>query len=811
MKYILSMVLFLGTLLSGFAQTGDGYQVPPKPIADLVNAPQTPSVSLNSNGTRMILLENPGYVSIRELARPELRLAGLRIDPASNGSSRGYNYSGLRAKDLSSGEEITISGLPADLMIQNVRWSPDGAKVAFTMHEEDVIRLWVADLENGQARQVSDLAVNDAIGAPFDWLNDNETLLVKAIPAGRGEAPVRTAAPDGPVIQETSGASAPVRTYQDLLSDQHDEALFRYYATSRLYKVNATDGSAIPFGEPGIITSVSVSPDGNYIMTEYIREPFSYIVPYYRFPFDVNILDNNGNLVSTVASIPLSEEIPKGFDATREGPRSFTWRADAPATLYWIEALDGGDPEREVEFRDQLFYLEAPFTGEKQPDVATNLRARYIQWGDDDLALVHARRWTDRQVEVHRFAPGNPESRVQVFSYSSEDSYNDPGNFEMTQNEYGKYVLLQHRNQLYLTGQGSSPEGDRPFLRAYNLRSGETEEVWRSEAPYYEYVVQVLDPAGLQVLTRRESKNMPPNYFMHWLKKEDETQLTNFDNPYAALDGIEKEVIRYTREDGVELTGNLYLPKDYNPESDGTLPVLMWAYPDEFKSAAAASQVKGSPYRFIRLYWGSPLYWLTRGYAILDDPGMPVVGEGDAEPNDSFRKQLVMNAQAAIDKLVEMGVADRERIAIGGHSYGAFMTANLLAHSDLFAAGIARSGAYNRTLTPFGFQAEERTYWEAPEIYYNMSPFMHADKINEPILMIHGMADNNSGTFPIQSERMFGAIKGLGGQARLVMLPYESHGYRARESILHTLWEMDQLLESYVKNRKPEDTSIKTE
>ncbi len=805
--YVLFLALYIAS--PGLSQTGDGYKVPPEPIADLVNAPQTPSVSVNTQGDWMVLLENPGYVSVSELAAPELRLAGLRINPANNGSSRGYSYSGLRAKNLQSGEEIAISGLPEPLMMQNVQWSADGKFVAFTQHGETGITLWVADLENGTAKQLSDLMINDAIGAPFDWLNDG-TLLVKAIPPGRGEAPVRNTTPSGPVIQETSGSSAPVRTYQDLLSDQHDEALFSYYAASQLYKVNAQSGEYTTYGKPGIITSVSVSPDGNYTMVEYIREPFSYIVPYYRFPFDVNILDTSGNLVSTVARIPLSEDIPKGFDATREGPRSFSWRSDAPATLYWIEALDGGDPAQEAAFRDQLFYLNAPFTGEKQPDIKTPLRMRYVQWGGEDLALAHSRRWSDRLVEVHRFKPGNPESRQPVFSYSSEDSYNDPGNFEMTRNDYGKYVLLRDRNQLFLSGQGASPEGDRPFLRTWDMKTGKTEELWRSEAPYYEYVVQVTDPKSMKVLTRKESKEMPPNYFMRSVRKNESSQLTDFANPYAALEGIEKEVIRYERADGVALTGNLYLPKGYNPETDGPLPVLMWAYPDEFKSAEAASQVKGSPYRFIRLYWGSPLYWLTRGYAILDDPGMPVVGEGDKEPNDSFRKQLVMNAQAAIDKLADMGVGDPDRVAIGGHSYGAFMTANLLAHSDLFAAGIARSGAYNRTLTPFGFQSEERTYWEAPEVYYTMSPFMHADKINEPILMIHGMADNNSGTFPIQSERMFAAIKGLGGQARLVMLPYESHGYRARESILHTLWEMDQLLETYVKNRKPQDMKVES-
>lgn len=809
-KYFILSILCCWTGFSN-GQDNNGYQVPPKPIADLINAPQTPSVSVNASGEWMILLESPGYPSIEDLAQPELRLAGLRINPANNGSSRSGNISGIRATNLKTGEEITLEGMHENARIQNVQWSPDGTKIAFTQHDQSDITLWVIDLATATARQISDLAVNDAIGNPFVWIRNGSKILFKVIPSNRGEAPVRAAAPSGPVIQESTGTKAPVRTYQDLLNDSHDESLFAYYATSQLQTVDITSGESSAYGNPGIISSISVSPDDRFTMVEYIRKPFSYIVPYYRFPFDVVILDQSGSIVNTVANVPLSENVPKGFDATREGPRSFTWRMDAPATLYWIEALDGGDPMNEVPFRDQLFYLEAPFSGAKMPDLKSPMRVRYIQWGDENLALLHSWRWSDRLREVTRFVPGKTDSGEVWFSFSSEDSYNDPGSFEMTQNDFGKYVLLKEKNNLFLTGDGASDEGDRPYLRSFDIRTRDIKESWRSEAPFYEYVVSVIDVKDMTLLTRKESKEVPPNYYLRTLKGDEEKQITSFEHPYKELEGIEKEVVKYERADGVQLTGNLYLPKGYTPEKDGRIPVLMWAYPDEFKSADAASQVKGSPYRFIRLYSGSPLYFLTRGYAIFDDPGMPVVGEGDSEPNDSFRKQLVMNAEAAINKLVDMGIADRDRIAIGGHSYGAFMTANLLAHSDLFAAGIARSGAYNRTLTPFGFQSEERTYWEAPEVYNTMSPFMHAEKINEPMLMIHGAADNNSGTFPIQSERMFAAIKGLGGQARLVMLPYESHGYRARESILHMLWEMDQLLEMHVRNRKIPESKIEAE
>jgi dipeptidyl aminopeptidase/acylaminoacyl peptidase len=358
---------------------------------------------------------------------------------------------------------------------------------------------------------------------------------------------------------------------------------------------------------------------------------------------------------------------------------------------------------------------------------------------------------------------------------------------------------------VFLSGEGASPEGDRPFLDEMNVKTHETTRLFHSQAPYYEKPVILLDPAKRLLVTQREARNVQPNYWIRNLGDGSEFQITTFPHPNPQFADVQKEMIRYTREDGVELTATLYLPAGYDAAEDGPLPMLIWAYPQEFKSADAAGQVTDSPHRFLRVTYWSPMLWLARGYGVLDDPAMPIVGEGDEEPNDTFVEQLVSSAKAAIDEVVRRGVADPERLVIGGHSYGAFMTANLLAHSDLFSAGIARSGAYNRTLTPFGFQAEERTVWQAPEVYFAMSPFMHADKINEPILLIHGEADNNSGTYPLQSERFYGALKGLGATVRLCMLPHESHGYRARESIMHMLWEMSEWMDRYVKGAEDEE------
>ncbi len=784
--------------------------MPPKGIANLIDAPLTPSSSLSPSGKWMILIDRPNLPGIDEVAQEELRLAGIRINPLTNGSSRAFYYNGMKLKSLETMKEVSVSGLPPNPKIENLNWSPDGMKMGFTITLSNGIELWVLDLETGKAKQYSKAVINDAMsGVPFKWLSDNKRIIYKAILSDRGDSPSKTKLPTGPVIQENLGKSAPVRTYQDLLRNQTDEALFQYYTSAQLMLLDLESGDSKPFSDPGIIKGFSTSPDGNYLLVMSIQKPFSYIVPNSRFPYNVDVYDLNGKLVKNIAKIPSAENIPKGFGAVRTGPRSFNWRADKPATLYWVEAQDGGDPKKEAAIRDQLYMQDAPFIGEATKSISFKLRYGGVEWAADDLAIAYEWWWQNRQIITSTWEPGNSKAEKNIlFDRSWEDSYNDPGDFESKKNEYGRTVLLTNsdRSMLWLTGQGASPEGNRPFVDQFDLKTKKSDRLWRSEAPYYERVAEILDPENKIILTRKESSDEPANYFIRDLGKGTSTQITKFGNPYEALKEVKKEMIKYTRADGVELTGTLYLPPGYDKERDGRLPVFMWAYPREFKSADAASQVKDSPYEFIRLGWWSPLPWVTEGYAVLDDFGMPIVGEGDEEPNETFVEQLRSGAQAAVDKLVDIGIADKDRLVVGGHSYGAFMTANLLAHTDLFAAGIARSGAYNRTLTPFGFQSEERTFWEAPETYFKMSPFMHADKIKEPLLLIHGEADNNSGTYPMQSERFYAALKGHGATARLVMLPHESHGYRARESVMHMLWEMTSWMNTYVKDKKAVDT-----
>ncbi len=775
------------------------YRMPPEEVAALLDAPRTPDLIVDPVGGWILMLAKPGLPPISELARPELRLAGLRIDPAANGLSRSGYYTGLTLKRISDGTERPLKGLPEDCRIGSPQWAPDGSRVAFTVRDESVIRLWCASVDSGVARQVSDIGLNGIFGAPFAWIPSGPdgipSLIVRAVPAQRAEVPEAPQVPGGPEIRENTGRPAPSRTWQDLLKEAHDETLFEFYATSRLVAITP-DGGQRDVGAHGIIRRAEPAPGGAFLLVETLHRPFSYLAPHFRFPVRVEVRDMRGQVVRELVDAPLAEDVPIAFDAVREGPRSFRWRSDATATVCWVEAQDGGDPAVETDARDHVYALSEPF--DREPALLQSLEFRFagLTWGDGAMALVTERWWKNRRTRTWRFAPdGASNDRKLLFDRSWEDRYGDPGTPLLAPNPAGRRVLLagDGGRHLFLAGGGASPEGDFPFLDRLDVSTNSTERMWQCEPPYYEQPVRLIDRDDGLLLTLRETAQSPPNVFLRSLETGDVRKLTEFPHPAPQLREVRKEIIRYRRADGTGLNGTLYLPPGYSPGQD-PLPLLMWAYPREYKSADAAAQVKGSRHRFTHVSWTSPLPWLTQGYAVLDGPSMPIVGEDGAEANDSYVTQLVSSAEAAVEEVVRRGVADRERIAIGGHSYGGFMAANLLAHSDLFRAGIARSGAYNRTLTPFGFQSEERTLWQAPDVYFAMSAFMHADRITAPLLLIHGQADNNSGTFPMQSERLYNALRGHGATTRLVMLPHESHGYSARESVMHVFREMTDWL-----------------
>jgi dipeptidyl aminopeptidase/acylaminoacyl peptidase len=779
------------------AQPAPAYRTPSAPLAAIVDAPLPPAAVLTPDRSHLLLLDRPEAPSIAELARPELRLAGLRLDPAANAPSRDVTYTGLSLQPLPGGSARRISGLPAGARIAEYDWAADSRHLAFALVTDAGVELWLAELASASARRLTGPVLNNAFGDAVAWL-DPQTLVIRRIPEGRQPPPPRAAVPAGPVVQENRGQRAAARTFDGLLADAHDEALFEHYATSQLALVSLA-GDLRPLGAPGIVTRVLPSPDGTRLLTETLVRPFSYVVPYSRFPTVIAVLDRTGRTVHTVAKLPLFEAATAG--SIRAGPRQVAWRADAPATLSWAQLLARPEGTGADAKRDAWYTHAAPFTGQPELRHKFAFTLQNVVWGDDELALLTESSTRTRQTRTWRVAPGRPDAAPELVSErSSQDRYQDPGTPVLRRNAFGRLVIQRSPDgrSIYRYGPGATPEGERPFVDEYNLATKQTRRLWQSAPPWCEEFVAFLDPGLTKMLTRRESAASPPNYAVRDLAGGEPAAVTNFPNPYPQFAGMRSEVIRYRRADGVPLSGKLYLPPGYTPDR-GPLPTLVWAYPREFLSEETAGQVNATPERFARIRPSTALPFVLAGYAVLDDPAMPIVGRNGKPPNDTYVDQLVASAQAAVDELVRRGVADRDRIAVAGHSYGAFMTANLLAHSKLFRAGIARSGAYNRTLTPFGFQSEERTYWQAQGVYQAMSPFNHADKIKTPILLIHGEADNNSGTFPMQSERFYAALKGHGATVRYVVLPHESHSYRARESLLHTLWEMETWLDTHLK------------
>lgn len=795
-----------------------GYQLPAPALQALVDAPRQPQVRLSPDRNFATMLKTPALPGIDVVAQPELKLAGTRINPHTYDNSRFSFGSDLWLLDIANQQDLRITGLPADLALADQSWSPDQRHIAFTHVDNRAgrIELWLVEVASRKARRLLAQPLNGVAGSGFDWMPDSRGLLVSLRPQGQGAAPTADGVPAGPSIQQTESGAAvrSIRTYQDLLKNERDAAIFEHYLTSQLGRVDLS-GKLTLIGKPGLIIGANPAPDGKHLLVQTVERPFSYLVPFSRFPRRIEVLGLDGKRLHTVAQLPLVEGLPTGNDAVATGVRRISWRSDAPATLVWAEAQDGGDPAREIEVRDVVYAHAAPFTGKPVELARLQLRYAGATWGRGDLALIDEFWWKTRQTRQWRIAPDQPAQAAElIVDRSYEDRYADPGTPVTRPDAAGnqRLVVSADGGSIFLMGAGASADGDRPFLDRFDLADKQATRLFHSQAPWYEAPVAMLDDEGARLLISRESPKQPANIYLRDLNNADAAPvaLTDFQHPTPQLRDVQKEQIRYQRKDGVELTANLYLPPGYDAKRDGPLPTLLWAYPREFKSAEAASQVIGSPYRFNAIsYWG-PLPYLTRGYAVLDGPGMPIVGEGDREPNDTYMEQLVAGAEAAVDEVVRRGVADRNRIAIGGHSYGAFMTANLLAHTRLFKAGIARSGAYNRSLTPFGFQAEERNYWQAQDTYLAMSPFNYAHQIKDALLIIHGEDDNNSGTFPVQSERLFAAMKGLGGNARLVMLPNESHGYRARESIMHMLAETDAWLDKYVKGADDGDAEVAT-
>jgi dipeptidyl aminopeptidase/acylaminoacyl peptidase len=785
------------------AQENITFQNPPAEILALADFERAPSVRMDTKKEFMLLCYRSTYKTLEDLNQDELRLGGLRINPKTNISSTVTYFNKLKLRKIAEKEERNINGMPENPKITNISWSPDETKIAFTNTTVNGVELWIIDAQAFSAKKITSDNLNANLGNPYTWLKDNQSLLIKVLPKDKPALKDdKKNLPSGPIVSVGDGSKSQNRTYQDLLKNKTDEFNFDALVTSELHIVNINGESKL-FKKADIYSNESLSPDGQYVMLTTIHKPYSYIVPMSRFPQKSAVYDMNSQLIKVVNEVPLVEIMPKGFSSVRKGKRSMNWRADLPASLVFVEALDDGDQANKVDYRDELFLWHAPFNQTPLSLMKTKQRYAGTIWGNDQVAIVYDSWYDTRNEKTYLINPSNAsQTSVIISDRNSQDIYSDPGSFEMKKNQFGTYALAIENNKMYLKGDGFTKDGQFPFIDEFDLKTLKTKRLYTSKLiNQKEELLSIEDFKKGDVLVMIQSKNDFPNYYFRNIKNKKLTQITDFKNPFESLKNVYKEVISYKRKDGVQLSGTLYLPANYDRlKKSEKLPLLIWAYPTEYKDKNSAGQSDKNPNDFTFPYYGSFIYWATRGYAVLDDASFPIVGEASTEPNDTFIEQLVANGEAAINAVDQLGYINPKKVGVGGHSYGAFMTANLLSHSDIFACGIARSGAYNRTLTPFGFQSEQRNYWDVPEVYNSMSPFMNAHKMKTPMLLTHGEADNNPGTFTLQTERYFQALKNLGAPVRMVILPKESHGYVAKENIFHLLWEQDQFLEKYLKN-----------
>lgn len=795
---------------SGDSLETNKWKSPPEDILEVLNAPKLPWVWTAPTGEYLFLANPLLYPPLAELAAPMHKLAGTRVNPVNNSYHGWHGGTSPRLVRIKDGATTPLD-LPKEAEVLEVNWTADGQRFALIVGYTDRIELWIGSVE-GKIKKIEDVTLNPLMGSTVSWLPDQERLLVFRIP-NRGPAPEPPAIPIGPEILEGEGASAR-STYEarNLLTTAHDDALFEYYNTSELVIVDPSKGKMKIVGKPALYSSAEFSPDGKYILVERLVGPWSHEVAWWRFASKIEVWNNKGEFVANIASLPLANEVP--IHGVPLGPRSVSWRPTAPHMLYWIEALDGGNPVAEVSHRDHLMLQDAPFTEEPKEVFKAEHRIQTwsLAWGAEDGMLMLTQRERIRRWRYVWLLDVDEGTSRPWFDLDEDNRYEDPGYPLFRQLKNGRRVLRQKENAIYFRGSGATDKGDRPFLDLRHLETGEAKRLFRSDSLRYENFVAFAGEEKRFVL-RSESSVEVPNYFLATFSKEIESAegeatqsitrvpITRFEDPTPKLREIEKRIVRYEREDGVSLSFQLNLPPGYK---EGTpLPTVLYAYPLEYSGAATAGQVRGSAQRFMRLYGASHLYFLLQGYAVLDMTAMPMIGDPETTYN-TFVPQLVADAEAAVNKAVEMGVTDPKRIGIIGHSHGALMVANLLAHTDLFQAGIARSGSYNKTNQPFGFQSERRSLFEAREVYIQVSPTFFADQVNEPVLIIHGDDDSNPGTLTFQSEVFFEAVRGSGGTTRLVLLPFEDHGYRAQESLEHVLWEQFRWFNKYVKGAETE-------
>lgn len=796
---ILLICLICSLPISISAQYTIDYQEPNEELKSLIKYQSPPSVSTDKNNKLIIFCYRNAYDNIDELQTKDISLAGLSINRLTRMPVSTHYINNIKYKKQGEDRIRDIRNLPLNAKIANLVWSPNQTKIAFTNTNGNNVELWYYDFETEELVRVVSKGLNASVERPFSWFLDGKSFLVKLIPPadGKDEEFINTVAHGPSIYFSDKTEQKHNRTYSGLLKSRDEEYALANYISSELYKVDL-NGKTSLWKKKGLYTNIRFSPDGSYVLITEILPPFSYIVPYKRFSKSIKIYDKNGSFIVEFIRHPSIETIPRGFASVQSGKRNIEWRSDKPASLFWSEAIDNGNSLLKAEFRDIAFQLDAPFNGDSIEILRTKDRLLKIHWGIDTLAVAYTINPTNRILNTIKFNPQQTFSNKIIQTKHYQDVYNDKGSFDLRLNEYNYPVLNLINGKGYLVGEGYSDAGQFPFIDEIDMNSLHTKRIFESRyTDKLLNIISIIDVAKGKVLVTLESSNEYPNYFELNINDNSLKQFTHFKNPFESLKNVYKEIINYKRNDGTNLSAILYLPPNYDFKKKEKLPLLLWAYPKDFKNKIDAEQSTMDKNEFIYPSYNSPIYWTLKNFAILDEVSFPIIGEGENSPNDTYLEQLYANAKAVIDNVDSLGYIDKSKVIIGGHSYGAFMAANLLTHTNLFIAGIAQSGSYNRTLTPFGFQTEERTFWEAPETYFKISPLLHANKMKYPLLLIHGEKDDNVGTPITQSKNYFEALSSLGATVRLVIFPNEGHHLKTQESILHMLKEIEDWLETH--------------
>jgi dipeptidyl aminopeptidase/acylaminoacyl peptidase len=784
------------------ASAAPGYRTPPKVVADILTAPRLrvgrPNVS--PDGARLILHDSPSLIPISILALPVEKLAGLEILPALRATRNQLKAAtaGFRIVSTADGSMVRAR-LPEGRSVGAVTWSSKGDRLACTLYAQGGAEVWIVEAASGAARKLEGVALNTVLDPTLEWSLDDRDLFALTV-ADAGSAPLAGSAAPAPQARESRGRAAPQRTARDVLRTADDQARFAFYAQAQLARIPVDGGAKHPLGAPGPIDSWQLAPDERSAAIARFTLPAPLGFPNYLFPRTL-VVENLADGTSVpVADLPLNDR--SAISSVAElGPRDWQFAPDG-RSLWFFSWKDtpGADPLKAIRDTtlaqpgtDRLMRLDAPFQGSPVEVATSDMQFRDMAWMAAGKRLWVQEDYAPRRRERRAWIEVADASRHPLGERSAENAYDNPGQPVGHGVPHG-YALWTSGdgNRVYLAGEGFRADGQRPFLDALDLTSGRTRRVFESDAAHLENPSALLDAEAKRFLTLRQSKTEPPNVYVHAAGDAAGRKLSDFADPAPALTASQRIQFTFTRPDSVKLNAEVVLPADWKPGR--RLPTVFWIYPNDFRSAAAASQNRRSPNRFPSQSALNPEVLVTQGYAVLM-PDIAVVGT-----NDRYVEEIQLSAQAALDEAVRRGFCDPERVAVGGHSYGAFSTVNLLAHTSIFKAGWASDGAYNRTLTPFTFQAEERTLWEARDTYLKMSPFLYANEIKAPLLLMHNLDDTNVGTNPIQSERMFDALNGLGKTCALVEYPFEDHGPASRETVLDYWSRVIDWLDRWVKN-----------